>query len=276
MIEDVPSHMMPYRLGRPPGQGWTVGSGRISTLRAEPSPRPRSFQARPTALEIDLARAVLVVVDMQNDFLHAEGWFARSGQPAAAPVARIEALALASRAAGLPVVWLNWGLPGSAAHLPASTLYRGKRSAEATGYGETMPGADAPVLDAGSFGAALVEGLTRAPEDFEVRKQRFSGFPDTELDSLLRNLGARTLFFAGINTDRCVFETLTDAAARGYDCVLLRDACATVSPPEIEAAVVWLVERLHGFTADSADVLPALGDALEHDLADDPAPRKDA
>lgn len=252
----------PYRLGQTPGQGWSVGPDLISTLRAEPPPRPHVVKARPLAVELDLARAVLVVVDMQNDFLHVDGWFARGGQHATAPVARIEALSASCRKVGMPVLWLNWGLPGSAAHLPASTLYRGKRSPEATGYGETMAGADAPVLDAASWGAALVDGLTRAPSDFEVRKQRFSGFPDTELDSLLRNLGARTLFFAGINTDRCVFETLTDAAACGYDCVLLRDACATVSPAEIEAAVIWLVERLHGFTADCADVFPELA----HDL----------
>ena len=71
-------------------------------------------------------------------------------------------------------------------------------------------------------------------------------------------MGVSTLLFCGINTDRCVFETLTDAASLGYDCVLVSDLCATVSPPEIEAAVVWLVETLHGFVANSADLLAAL------------------
>ncbi len=171
---------------------------------------------------------------------------------------RIDTFARGCRAAGLPVVWLNWGLPGTAAHLPASTLYRGKREAGAVGYGECPAGRDEGTLHTGSWGAALAEGLTREASDFEVHKHRFSGFPDTHLDSLLRRMGVTTLLFCGINTDRCVFETLTDAAALGYDCVLVSDLCATVSPPDIEAAVVWLVETLHGFVASSADILPAL------------------
>jgi ureidoacrylate peracid hydrolase len=248
----------PFRLGASPGQGWQVAPDRISTLRPEPASRPASFAARPRAVEIDLTRTAVIAVDLQNDFLHGEGWFAQAGRQGRAPIERIDAFARGCRSAGLPVVWLNWGLPGTAAHLPASTLYRGKREADAIGYGERPTGRDEGTLHAGSWGAALADGLTREPDDHEVHKQRFSGFPDTHLDSLLRRMGVSTLLFCGINTDRCVFETLTDAAALGYDCVLLTDLCATVSPPAIEAAVVWLVETLHGFVAESPDLLAAL------------------
>ncbi|MBB3951898.1 cysteine hydrolase family protein [Aureimonas jatrophae] len=246
-----------FRLGSSRGQGWHVSPDRISTLRPRPVPRPVSFPAKPRAVEIDLARTALVAVDLQNDFLHAEGWFGRAGRQGRAPIAAIEAFAKACRGAGLPVVWLNWGLPGTAGHLPASAMFRGKREAAATGYGERSADRDEGTLHAGSWGAALADGLTREPGDHEVRKQRFSGFPDTHLDSLLRRMGVSTLLFCGINTDRCVFETLTDAAAIGYDCVLLSDLCATVSPPEIEAAVLWLVETLHGFVAQGPDLLAA-------------------
>lgn len=240
-----------HRLGQTPGQGWTVTGDRISTVRSAPTPRPMPVAARPKAVEIDLSRTALVAVDLQNDFLHDRGWFARAGRKGRAPTAAIDRFAAACRAEGMPVIWLNWGLPPHAGHLPASTLFRGKPAPAATGYGETPAGSEQGVLQAGSWGAALVEGLTRAPSDFEVRKQRFSGFPDTELDSLLRNLRVDTLLFCGINTDRCVFETLTDAAARGFDCILIEDLCATVSPPEIEAAVIWLVHTLHGFVTTS-------------------------
>jgi len=43
-----------------------------------------------------------------------------------------------------------------------------------------------------------------------------SGFQDTELDSILRNLGVTTLMFAGVNADQCVLCTLQDANFRGY------------------------------------------------------------
>ncbi|MCM2504933.1 cysteine hydrolase [Aureimonas altamirensis] len=252
-LDDMPS----YRLGQTPGQGWTVSGNRISTVRRAPTPRPILVDARPRAVEVDLSRTALIVVDLQNDFLHERGWFARAGRRGRAPIAQIERFSAACRAASMPVIWLNWGLPPHAGHLPASTLFRGKRDPQAIGYGETPAGSDDGVLQAGSWGAALAEGLTRTPADFEVRKQRFSGFPDTELDSLLRNLRVDTLLFCGINTDRCVFETFTDAASRGYDCLLIEDLCATVSPPEIEAAVIWLAETLHGFVTRSTAVLSA-------------------
>ncbi|WP_448560916.1 isochorismatase family protein [Trichothermofontia sp.] len=40
-----------------------------------------------------------------------------------------------------------------------------------------------------------------------VDKYRMSGFWDTPLDSILRNLGKTTLFFTGVNADQCVMAT---------------------------------------------------------------------
>jgi len=51
----------------------------------------------------------------------------------------------------------------------------------------------------------------RKPEDIKVDKHRISGFWDTPLDSILRNLGTRTVLFSGVNTDQCVMHSLTDA-----------------------------------------------------------------
>jgi hypothetical protein len=44
----------------------------------------------------------------------------------------------------------------------------------------------------------------------------------------------------------------------GYDCVLLTDACSTPSPTYVSRAIHFLVQQLHGFTALSADLIPAL------------------
>ncbi|HEX3983359.1 MAG TPA: cysteine hydrolase family protein [Acidisoma sp.] len=78
-----------------------------------------------------------------------------------------------------------------------------------------------------------------------------SGFWDTELDSILRNLGATTLLFSGINVDQCVLCTLQDVNFLGYDCVLLEDCNAMTSPDYCVAATVYNVRQYFGFVTQS-------------------------
>jgi ureidoacrylate peracid hydrolase len=105
-----------------------------------------------------------------------------------------------------------------------------------------------------------------APEsdDFYVRKHTYSGFFETRLDSVLRNLGAQTLIVAGFATDCCILFTIADAVFRGYRTVLLRDCTlAAELPDEIEnfartERTVSSIEAFLGPTATSADVIEAL------------------
>ena len=89
------------------------------------------------------------------------------------------------------------------------------------------------------------------PEDIKVDKYRISGFWDTPLDSILRNLGVRSMLFAGVNTDQCVLHSLTDANFLGYGCILVEDCCATTSPDFCTEATVWNVKKCFGFVTDS-------------------------
>ena len=72
--------------------------------------------------------------------------------------------------------------------------------------------------------------LHQEPGDIHVSKHRISGFWDTPLDAILKNLDVTTLFFAGVNADHCVLGTLMDANFHGYDTVMLEDCVATTSP----------------------------------------------
>ena len=252
---------MPHQPGPTQASTWTVHADRVSLVRTPVPPQVVRVAALPAAIEIDLARCALIVVDMQNDFCHADGWFGGKGIDVATmrkPIAPIVALAAGLRAARGTVVWLNWGIRADRANLPPGVLYRGKREADAVGYGETSRAGRGPALVQGTWGAALVDELRADPRDRIVHKHRLSGFWDSELDSLLRQAGITTLLFAGINTDRCVFSTLQDAGFLGYDCVLLEDACGTPSPPYVTDAILFLVRQLHGFTATTADLLASL------------------
>jgi nicotinamidase-related amidase len=105
---------------------------------------------------------------------------------------------------------------------------------------------------------AREDELVQEPEGIKVDKYRISGFWDTPLDSILRNLGTRTVLFAGVNTDQCVMHSLTDANFLGYGCVMVEDCCATTSPDLCTEASVWNVKKCFGFVTDSGKILKAL------------------
>ncbi|WP_331498343.1 isochorismatase family cysteine hydrolase [Pseudomonas sp.] len=138
--------------------------------------------------------------------------------------------------------------------------FKGKRSADGVGYAERSPLNHGRSAVQGEWGAQIIKDFSVAASDICVNKHRLSGFWDTELDSLLRANGITTLLFAGINTDRCVFSTLQDAAFLGYDCILLADACSTPSPTYVTRAIHFLVEQCHGFIASAV----ALQSSLTH------------
>ncbi len=63
------------------------------------------------------------------------------------------------------------------------------------------------MLEKDAWAAAIVDELPQEPEDIKVDKYRISGFWDTPLDSILRNLGVKSVLFAGVNTDQCVMHS---------------------------------------------------------------------
>ncbi|SDO55487.1 Nicotinamidase-related amidase [Klenkia soli] len=216
--------------------------------------------ALPQRLTLDLARTALVAVDLQNDFCHPEGWLASIGVDVSGAAGPIGALATALpplRAAGVPVVWVNWGNRPDRANLPPGVRHVYDPDGASTGIGDPLPGGSR-VLELGSWSAGLVDELVPEPGDLQVAKYRMSGFPDTPLDSVLRNLRVDTLLFAGVNTDQCVLATLVDAANLGYDVVLVEDLCGTTSPDFCTAATLYNVRQCFGFTTTSAELLAGL------------------
>ena len=239
---------------------WGLSPDAVDLRRPVVESRPVEVAALPQRLTLDLARTALVAVDLQNDFCHPDGWLASIGvdvSGAATPVAALTAALPPLRAAGVPVVWLNWGNRPDRANLPPGVRHVYDPDGASTGIGDPLPGGS-HVLELGSWSAGLVDELVPEPGDLHVAKYRMSGFPDTPLDSVLRNLRVDTLLFAGVNTDQCVLATLTDAANLGYDVVLVEDLCGTTSPDFCTAATLYNVRQCFGFTTTSAELLAGL------------------
>jgi ureidoacrylate peracid hydrolase len=229
----------------------------------QPRTTPRHLIAAPQNLTIDLAKTAIIVVDMQNDFCSSGGWLDSIGvdvSAAADAIAPINALLPPLRSAGVPVIWLNWGNRPDQANLPPNVLHVYDADGSGGGIGDAAALSDA-VLQQDSWGAAIVNTLAVDEHDIHVAKYRMSGFFDTPLDSILRQLRVDTVLFAGVNADQCVLATLTDAACLGYDVVMVEGASATTSPDFCLQATVYNVRQCFGFTTTPDALLSALASA---------------
>lgn len=244
-------------LGAAAGNRWHVSARHADLVRIAGRPRPITVDAGNRIITFDLGRTAIIVVDMQNDFCHPDGWLAHIGvdvAPARRPIAPLNGLLPLLRRAGVPVIWLNWGNRPDRLNLSPALLHVYNPTGDGVGLGDPLPATGAKVLEAGSWSAAIVEGLDVDPADIHVPKYRMSGFQDTVLDSILRNLCVTTLLFAGVNADQCVLCTLQDANFRGYDCLLLEDCTATTSPDFCMAATLYNVRQCFGFVIGSSEL----------------------
>jgi len=176
-------------------------------------------------------KAALVLVDLQNDFLHPQGAYGRAGAAAPAIAAlpgRLKPVAAAMRAAGGFVVSTHFTLvPGRDGAPLISDHLRRLRPFLTTG--DFVPG---------GFGHRLVDDLQ--PADFAVEKVAFSAFYQSRLEFVLRMAGIETLIFAGIVTNGGVESTVRDAHVRDFRCAVLSDGCAAFSDAVHQACLVSL------------------------------------
>lgn len=176
----------------------------------------------------DPARTAMLTIDLQNDFLHADGAYGRAGQTSeaiAALPARVKPVIDALRGRGGTYVSAQFTLvpragaePLIAPHLKALRPFLTQ--------GDFEPGV---------FGHDLVDHLK--PADFTVEKINYSAFYQTRLEYILRALNIDTLIVGGIVTNGGVASTVRDAHLRGIETVLLSDGCAAFKP-EVHAATL--------------------------------------
>jgi len=173
----------------------------------------------------------LLICDLQNDFLHPDGAYARAGQGAAAIAAlpaRIAPLAQRLRTAGGVVISTHFTLvPGRDGEPMIDPHLRKLRPFLKRGD-----------FASGSWGQALVDELQ--PADFSVEKVAYSAFHQTRLEWVLRKAGVTRLLVCGIVTNGGVTSTARDAHVREYEVTVLSDGCAAFSDALHESALASL------------------------------------
>ncbi|MEX3239988.1 pyrimidine utilization protein B [Serratia quinivorans] len=221
-----------------------------------------TLPARPEAIAFAPQETALIVVDMQNAYASQGGYLDLAGFDisATAPViANIKRAISAARAAGIKVIFFQngWdnqyveaGGQGSPNWHKSNALKTMRKRPELMGT----------LLARGNWDYDLVDELQPQPGDIVLPKPRYSGFFNTQLDSLLRSYGIHHLVFTGIATNVCVESTLRDGFFLEYFGIVLADATHQAGPQFAQQAALYNIETFFGWVSDVdsfCDVLAA-------------------
>ena len=177
---------------------------------------------------LDPATTALLLLDLQNDFIHPDGAYARGGQSApeiAALPNRIRPLLEALRAKGGVVIATQFTLVPGRGGEPLISPHL-KQMRPFLGKGDFAPG---------SWGNATVDALQ--PVDVAVEKVAYSAFYMSRLEWVIRKLGVTRLLAAGIVTNGGVASTVREAHVRDIETIVLEDGCAAFSPAVHQTAI---------------------------------------
>lgn len=156
-------------------------------------------------------RTAIVLIDLQNDFLHEDGWYAKSGIDISHMRRVIEPtqeLIRVAREADVPIIWTRHGFVNEKDAGP----YMQFRSFYKDGG-----------LRIGTWGFDVYEEFEVADEDWVIEKSRLSSFFNTKLDVILRGIDAETVIHTGVVTNQCVAATSKDAMYRNYKAIVVED-----------------------------------------------------
>ncbi len=197
---------------------------------------------------LDLKSSALLVIDMQNAFVHERGTLGVSGVDTnrlAAIVPALKLLVEKAQAAGMPVIWTVQE------HFAVDARRARKRLAAHTSRRKQISALK------GTWDAAIIDELKEyaaADSSLIITKHRFGAFYETRLDMLLGMLGAQTLFVTGTTTNACVETSIREAYLRDFDVVAVTDCISGVSSEwEQTAQKVW--KQYLCELADSANVM---------------------
>jgi nicotinamidase-related amidase len=184
--------------------------------------------------------AALIVIDVQKGELPQT---ASTGIPVMAGGAerhaRIRELVDAARSAEVPVIFIQ------EVHKPSGR-----------DFGRELDGAEGPHCIEGDTETELA--ISPRPDEYHIRKRRYSAFFATELDLVLRNLGIRTLVLVGALTDVCVHYTAVDAHQHDYHFRVVHDCVGGSTIPAHEAALRAMTYLQRDAVIDSEQALQAL------------------
>jgi nicotinamidase-related amidase len=200
-------------------------------------------EAEPYEFALEPARAALVIIDMQRDFLETGGFGESLGNDVGLlrrTVAPTRLVLEAARQAGLLVIHTREGHRADLADLPPAKKARGKPP---LAIGDRGP--MGRLLVRGEPGHDIILELQPLPGEPVIDKPGKGAFHATDLDAILRHRGIGQLIVCGVTTEVCVHTTVREANDRGFDCLVLED-CVGSYFPEFHAMGLRMITAQSG------------------------------
>lgn len=208
---------------------------------------------------LEPGRTALLVIDMQNDFCHEDGFFSKAGHDTStclSAATRAASVIERVRSAGVTVVFTKSINPRPPQHRLQPRRFRSPRDSESfeQGVGGTRQ------FVPGTWGSELVGELIPEESDLVVEKRTYNVFYETDLEQFLRARGIDTLVFSGVTTNVCVETSARDAYVRDFDVLVLSDCTAAFKNEwDLHEASLRTLDLVFGVVASSHDFLSALG-----------------
>jgi nicotinamidase-related amidase len=218
---------------------------------------PTTMTAEPFDFAFDRSTTALVMIDFQRDFMEPHGFGELLGNDVShlrGTIAPAMAVLDAARRAGMLVLHTREGHRPDLADCPPAKLTRGGATFIGT------PGPMGRILVRGEAGHEIIPEL--APVDGEpvIDKPGKGAFFATDLDTILRSRGIRSLIVCGVTTEVCVNTTVREANDRGFECVVLSDCVGSYFPEFHDAALRMITAQgaIVGWVATSTSAIAAL------------------
>ncbi|MEO6093982.1 MAG: isochorismatase family cysteine hydrolase [Novosphingobium sp.] len=223
--------------------------------------------AQPYEFNLDPAKAALLIIDMQRDFVEPGGFGEALGndvsrlRPSIEP---LKALLAAARKSGLFVMHTREGHKPDLSDLHDSKRVRG-RGAMTIGDAGPM----GRILVIGEAGHDIIPELYPIAGEPVIDKPGKGAFYNTELTDIVAARGITQLIVCGVTTEVCVHTTVREANDRGINCLVLSDGTASYFPEFHEAALRMIIAQggIFGWVSDCSSVIAALTAPAEPELA---------
>ncbi|MBS4208314.1 isochorismatase family cysteine hydrolase [Bacillus sp. FJAT-50079] len=190
----------------------------------------------------DANKAVLLVIDMQNDFVN-------EGAPMEVPMARellpnMQRIVQRCREENIPIIYSQHTLWDHTEISALETAYNPKL--QTTG------------LRKGTYGVQIIDALAPQPNETVIEKHRYDAFHNTSLETVINNIRGMntvdTVIIIGTVTNICCESTARSAFMRDYKVLMVSDANGGLDE-ESQKATLTIIKKVFGRVMNTEELI---------------------
>ncbi|KNG45618.1 amidase signature enzyme [Stemphylium lycopersici] len=225
-----------------------------------------SFDAKPYAFSFPLDHTALLIIDMQRDFLLAQGFGEIQGgnlKAVQASIAPTKRLLEACRGAGMTIVHTREGHKPDLSDCPSSKLIRQEAAPGNTQHKLVIgdKGELGRLLTRGEYGHDIIDELKPIPGEVVIDKPGKGSFWNTTILHQLKARAITHLIVSGVTTECCFATTIREANDRGFECCGIEEATSGYNDACFKKSTLDMIhwsQGLFGFIGSLQPLLEAL------------------